>query len=68
MLELNYEKYISEQRVLNELNIEDWRHLSKDKIMAFASELPYMDPEVAKAAIAQFPKFAESCKTAKRKS
>lgn len=28
--------------------------------MAFASELPYMDPEVAKAAIAQFPKFAES--------
>ena len=29
--------------------------------MAFASELPYMDPEVAKAAIAQFPKFAESC-------
>lgn len=52
-------QYKSEQDVLNELNIPDWRHMSKDKIMAFASQIPNMSPEVAKAAIAQFPEFVK---------
>lgn len=51
-------KYRSEQQVLDALQIPDWRHMSKDKIMGFASQLPYMDPEVAKAALAQFPEFS----------
>lgn len=51
-------KYRSEQQVLDALQIPDWRHMSKDKIMGFASQLPYMSPEVAKAALAQFPEFS----------
>lgn len=50
---------LSEQKVLNKLGISDFRHLSKDKIVQFVSMLPYMDPEVAKKAIEQFPSFAE---------
>lgn len=52
-------RYKSEQDVLNALSISDWRHMSKNKIMAFASEIPNMNPEVAKAAIAQFPEFVK---------
>ena len=31
-------KYRSEQQVLDALQIPDWRHMSKDKIMGFASQ------------------------------
>lgn len=51
-------KLLSEKDVLKQLDIPDFRHLSKDKVMQFASMLDNMDPEVAKAAIKQFPDFA----------
>lgn len=34
--------------------------MTKDKIVAFASELPNMDPQVAIEAIRQFPEFAKT--------
>ena len=33
--------------------------MTKDKIVKFASMLPYMDPEVAKKALEQFPAFKD---------
>ena len=51
---------LSEQKVLKKLDIPDFRHLSKDKIIAFASLLPQMDAEVAKKALEQFPNFAST--------
>lgn len=50
---------MTEQQLLKELDIPDWRHMSKDKLIAFANNMAELDPEVAKAAIAQFPKFSE---------
>ncbi|MCR5166116.1 MAG: hypothetical protein K6C13_02710 [Oscillospiraceae bacterium] len=53
---------LSEEQVLKKLNIPDFRHLSKDKVMTFFSMLPNMDPEVAKKAIEQFPVYASAVK------
>lgn len=53
------ENKVTEQQLLHELNIPDWRHMSKDKLITFANNMQNLDPEVAKAAIAQFPKFSE---------
>ena len=53
---------IAEKRVLKKLGITDFRHMTKDKIVSFASMLPRMDPEVAKKALEQFPEFASSAK------
>lgn len=53
------QRSLSEQKVLNRLGIQDFRHMTKDKVMRFASMLPYMDPEVAKKALEQFPAFKE---------
>lgn len=39
---------LSEKKVLKKLGIPDFRHMTKDKVMSFATMLPYMDPEVAK--------------------
>ena len=50
---------ISEQKVLHKLGIPDFRHMTKEKVVEFATILPKMDPEVAKAAIAQFPNFKD---------
>ncbi len=52
----------TEKQVLKKLDIPDFRHLSKDKIMTFFSMLPNMDPEVAKKAIEQFPIYASTVK------
>ena len=49
----------SEKKVLKKLGISDFRHMTKDKIIKFASMLPYMDPEVAKKALEQFPAFKD---------
>lgn len=49
---------LTEREVLNKLNIPDFRHLTKEKVMSFASMLQCMDPEVAKKALEQFPDFA----------
>lgn len=50
---------VNEQLLLHDLGIKSWREMSKAKIVKFASNLHKMDPEVAKAAIAQFPHYAE---------
>ena len=51
--------YLTETQILNKLNIPDFRHMTKDKIIAFASMIQDMDPEVAKSAIQQFPNFSK---------
>ncbi|MEG1411211.1 MAG: hypothetical protein RSD36_15345 [Terrisporobacter sp.] len=52
----------TEQKVLKKLNIEDFRHLTKDKVITMASMLDKMDPEVAKKALEQFPQFSNVAK------
>ena len=42
------------------MGISDFRHLSKDKVIKFASMVPNMQPEVAKKALEQFPNFAST--------
>ena len=51
---------MSEQQVLKKLGIEDFRHLSKEKVVQLASMLDRMDPEVAKKALEQFPEFTKT--------
>ena len=53
---------LTEQKVLKELGIDDFRHLTKGKVITMASMLDKMDPEVAKKAIEQFPEFAHTMK------
>ena len=55
-------KPLTEQKVLKKLGIEDFRHLSKDKVIMMASMLDRMEPEVAKKAIEQFPQFSDTMK------
>lgn len=51
---------LTEAKVLRKLDIPDFRHLTKDKVVSFVSMLPQMDPDVAKRALEQFPAFAET--------
>ena len=44
---------LTEQQVLNKLGIPDFRHLSKNNVMQFASILNEMDPAVAVKALEQ---------------
>ena len=55
-------RLLTEKQVLSKLKIEDFRHLTKDKVIAMASMLDKMDPEVAKKALEQFPDFAKTMK------
>lgn len=55
-------KPLTEQKVLKKLGIEDFRHLTKDKVIIMASMLDKMNPEVAKKAIEQFPNFSGTMK------
>lgn len=50
---------LTEQQVLHQLNIPDFRHITKDKVMTFASLLQNMEPEVAKKALEQFPELSK---------
>lgn len=50
---------LTEREVLQQLNIPDFRHITKNKVMTFASMLQNMEPEVAKKALDQFPEFAK---------
>lgn len=50
----------TETQVLKKLDIPDFRHLTKDKVIAFATMVPKMNPEVAKKALEQFPDFAST--------
>ena len=53
---------LTEQKVLKKLDIPDFRHLTKAKVIDLASMLDRMDPEVAKKALEQFPDFANTTK------
>lgn len=57
-------RYVTEEAVKKALKIDSFRNLSKDKVMQFASMIPYMDKEVAIAVINQFPVYADFAKTA----
>lgn len=52
-------RYMNEKQVLRKLGIPDFRHLTKATAVKMVSMLDRMDPEVAKAAIAQFPELAQ---------
>ena len=57
------EKTISEVKVLKKLGVEDFRHVTKDKVIKMATMLDKMDPEVAKKALEQFPEFSATIKS-----
>lgn len=51
-----------EQKVLNKLGIEDFRHADKNTLIEFVSKIDKIDPEVAKKLIQQIPEFASLAK------
>lgn len=51
---------LTEAKVLKNLGIEDFRHLTKDKVISMATLIDRMNPDVAKKAIEQFPDFAKT--------
>lgn len=51
---------LTEAQVLKKLDIVDFRHQTKEKVMSMATMLDKMDPEVAKKALEQFPEFAST--------
>lgn len=53
---------LMEQKALRKLGIENFRQLTKDKVIFMASMLDKMDPEVAKKALEQFPEFSNTVK------
>lgn len=53
---------LTELKVLKKLNIEDFRHLTKDKVITMASMIDKMNPDVAKKALEQFPEFSNVVK------
>ncbi len=54
-------KMMTEQEVLERLDVKDFRHMSKDKVIAaFSSMLPNMSSEVAMKVLEQFPSFAQA--------
>lgn len=63
-IKLPARKLKTEQDVLKALGIPDFRHVTKDSIMSFCGMLDRVDPEVAKAVIAQFPDFARNAREA----
>ncbi|MFD4716732.1 hypothetical protein ACFWN5_44810 [Streptomyces sp. NPDC058430] len=57
-------KYKNQAEIKKALGIEDWRNLSKDKVIRFAAMMPNMDTEVALKIIEQFPSFKDFAKDA----
>lgn len=53
-------KITSEEQVKALLGIQDFRSMSKEKIIKFVSSIPNMDREVAMKCIEQFPEFREA--------
>ena len=54
---------VTEESVKELLGITDFRHLRKDQVIQFVSNIPNMDKEVAKKCIEQFPNFKEFSET-----
>lgn len=53
---------MTEEKVLKKLGIDDFRHITKNKVIKMASMLDKVDPEVAKKALEQFPDFSNTAK------
>lgn len=53
------DRTIGEAKALKILDIPDFKHLTKEKAVQLVSMLDRVDPEVAKAVLEQYPKFAE---------
>ena len=53
-------KLATREEVLKALNIDNFREMTSEKVIGFASMYNQINPEVAKAAIAQFPNFAKT--------
>lgn len=54
------QRSLTETQVLKMLDIEDFRHLTKDKVISMATMLDEMDPKIAKKVLEQFPEFAKT--------
>lgn len=52
-------RYVSEKSVKQALGIDSLRNLSNDKIMEFASMIPYIDKDVAIVIVNQFPVYVD---------
>lgn len=50
---------ITRKNLLKEMNVEDFTHMSTDKVLTLVNNLPYMDREVALKALSEFPNFVE---------
>lgn len=55
----NKKVLLSEKEILKKLDIPNFRHMTKEKIIDFSSQIPNMEPEVVKTALQQFPHFAK---------
>lgn len=53
-------RYISEADLLKCLDIPSFRHMTKDKLASFVAQFPYVDPDVARKALEQFPDLASA--------
>lgn len=53
-------RHFTEAQVLKKLDITDFRHLTKEKVISMATMIDRMDPEVAKKALEQFPEFSST--------
>lgn len=51
---------LSEQDVLQELDVPTFRHVTKDKLMSFVAMRQCMDPETAQKALEQVPHLTQS--------
>ncbi|MFD5984336.1 hypothetical protein [Streptomyces cyaneofuscatus] len=51
--------YKSEAEIMQALEIESWRNLSKDKMIRFAAMMPELETEVALKIVEQFPVFKD---------
>lgn len=56
-------KTTSELELLDKFGINDWRGLKKDQVITLYNSLKDAPPEVAKAAIAQFPNYVDAVKS-----
>ena len=56
-------KSLSQQEVLQKLEISNFSEMSDDKIPQFTEMIPEMEPNVAKTALQLFPHFAKTATT-----
>ncbi|WP_346866655.1 MULTISPECIES: hypothetical protein [unclassified Clostridium] len=55
-------EYKNEKQLLDALEIDSWKNLSRDKMLKFVAMMPNIDKEVMMKIIDQFPQFKEFAK------